>query len=153
MQGLAAIFDKRGRVADLLAALESGEYMMRIITEYEAEICDMNAVEQMYEQGVNAAGERIMEYAPYSPITIEYKRAKGQPVNRVTLRDTGDFHASFYLTVEADKFRIYAGDEKTARLVQKYGAGIFGLTPQNIGVMLSEYVYPGLLEYAKEIRE
>lgn len=56
----------------------------------------MNAEEQLYEQGINRLGVDIMDYAPYSPVTIEIKKALGQPTNRVTLRDEGDFESSFF---------------------------------------------------------
>lgn len=151
MQGLAAIEHKRQLAEDMLVGLETGEYMMRIMSEYEAEICDMNAREQLFEKGMDATGASIAEYAPYAPLTIEYKVAKGQPVNRVTLRDTGDFHASFYLVIDPDKFTVWAGDEKTAKLVRQYGGEIFGLTPQNLDVLISEYVYPELRERAKKL--
>ena len=90
------ITDLRKRVADFNEALTSGRLIQDIIWKNEAYIVDMNAEEQLFEQGINRLGVDISDYAPYSPVTIEIKRLKGQPTNRVTLRDEGDFESSFF---------------------------------------------------------
>ena len=97
MAGLKSIQDLRNRVATFNNGVSSGEYIQQIIWNNDAYIVDMNADEQLYEQGINRLGVDIMDYAPYSPVTIEIKKALGQPTNRVTLRDEGDFESSFFL--------------------------------------------------------
>lgn len=96
MAGLKSIQDLRNRVATFNNGLSSGAYIQQIIWDNDAYIVDMNAEEQLFEQGINRLGVDIMDYAPYSPLTIAIKEEKGQPTNRVTLRDTGDFEASFF---------------------------------------------------------
>lgn len=96
MAGLKSIQDLRNRVATFNNGLSSGAYIQQIIWDNDAYIVDMNAEEQLVEQGINRLGVDIMDYAPYSPLTIAIKEEKGQPTNRVTLRDTGDFEASFF---------------------------------------------------------
>lgn len=86
----------RNNAEKLNRQLSEGVIISNIIYENEAYIVDMNAEEQLYEQGVNNLGVSIMDYRPYSEITIEIKKAKGQPTNRVTLRDEGDFESSFF---------------------------------------------------------
>ena len=54
--------------------LTSGEWIQQIIFDNEAYIVDMNVEDQLYEQGVNALGVSIDDYAPYSPATIERHR-------------------------------------------------------------------------------
>ena len=80
------ITDLRKRVADFNEALTSGRIIQNIIWDNEAYIVDLNAEEQLFEQGINRLGVEISDYAPYSPVTIAIKEAKGQPTNRVTLR-------------------------------------------------------------------
>ena len=106
----------------------------------------MNAEEQLFEQGINRLGVDIMDYAPYSPLTIAIKEEKGQPTNRVTLRDEGDFESSFYLEVNNTQFEIKAADWKTEELIKKYGRQILGLTTENIGSLIWQYIYPDLLK-------
>ena len=142
--------DLRKRVADLNEALTSGQLIQDIIWKNEAYIVDMNAEEQLYEQGINRLGVDISDYAPYSPVTIEIKRLKGQPTNRVTLRDEGDFESSFFLEVGDKQFEIKASDFKTEDLVKKYGEQILGLTDENIAILIWQYIYPDLMDEAKK---
>lgn len=138
------------RVRTYNDGLTDGTYISEIIKEYEPEICDMNSQDQLYEQGKNRVGVEIMDYMPYTPKTIEIKKIKGQPTDRVTLRDTGDFHASFRLIVERDKFTITADDFKTEELIRKYRQ-ILGLTDENASELTHEYIYPDLLKKAREV--
>lgn len=143
-----AIDQLKSRVVAFRYGLESGEYVRSIIVENEAYICDLNAEEQLYEQGVNRLGVKIMDYQPYSPVTIAIKQIKGQPYDRVTLHDEGDFAASFYIEADNKQFEIKASDEKTAHLIRKYGRQILGLTKENIGEVIHEYILPDLREIA-----
>ena len=113
------ITDLRKRVADFNEALTSGRIIQNIIWDNEAYIVDLNAEEQLFEQGINRLGVEISDYAPYSPVTIAIKEAKGQPTNRVTLRDEGDFESSFYLEVGDKQFEIKASDFKAEDLIKR----------------------------------
>lgn len=139
------------RVKEFDNALTSGRLMQQIIWANEAYILDMNAEEQLYEQGINRLGVSIASYAPYSPITIQIKKEKGQPTDRVTLRDEGDFQHSFYLDVTYDSFRIAASDWKTEDLTRQYGDEILGLTNENKAELTWQYIYPDLLTETKKI--
>lgn len=144
------IDDLRLRVIDFNNKLENGLLIQDIIYENEAYIIDMNAEVQLYEEGVNSLGVSISDYAPYSPITIQIKQEKGQPVNRVTLRDEGDFESSFYLEVSDKQFEIKAADFKTEKLIRNYGRQILGLTDENIKSLIWSYIYPDLLAITKK---
>lgn len=141
----------RNNAEKLNRQLSEGVIISSIIYENEAYIVDMNAEEQLYEQGVNNLGVSIMDYQPYSEITIEVKKAKGQPTNRVTLRDEGNFESSFFLEVGKESFEIKASDFKTEHLIKMYGRQILGLTDENLSTLIWQYIYPDLLEKTKEI--
>lgn len=147
---MGVIENLRQKVETFNEGLTSGEYVQEIILDNEAFITDMNAQEQLYEQGVNRLGVSISDYAPYSPTTIAIKRAKGQPTNRVTLRDEGDFEASFFIEADREKFTIKASDWKTEELTKKYGSQILGLTQENKEELIHAYIYPELLTKAKK---
>ena len=147
---MGKIDDLRRRVAEFNTKLENGLIIQDIIFENEAYIVDMNAEEQLFEQGINRLGVDIMDYRPYTPLTIAIKEEKGQPTNRVTLRDEGDFESSFYLEVGDKQFEIKASDFKTEDLIKKYGRQILGLTNENIAKLIWQYVYPDLLTKAKK---
>lgn len=143
------IEDLRDRVKAFNDKLTNGTYIRSIIEENDGYIIDMNAEQQLYEQGVNTYGVKIMDYKPYRPLTIRIKREKGQPIDRVTLRDTGDFQSSFYLEVGNEQFEIKANDWKTDDLIKKYGREILGLTDENLSELIWNFIYPDILEKAK----
>ena len=140
----------RQRVTEFNELLQSGRLIQSIILENEYIITDMNSEDQLYEQGINRLGVNIMDYAPYSPLTIEIKKEKGQPYNRVTLRDEGDFEQSFYVKADTQQFTIKAADWKTEDLIQRYGRQILGLTEENKIILIWAYIYPELKAKTKE---
>ena len=126
--------------------LRSYQYVREILNDIDAAtfIIDANANQQLYEEGVNALGVSIASYAPYKPFTIAVKKQKGQPTDRVTLRDTGDFERSFHLEIGRDAFIVTADDWKTDELMEKYGK-IFGLTQKNLAKLCQNYLKPDLI--------
>lgn len=123
------------------------DQIKRIILSLETIVTEMNTEDQLFDQGINSEGESIISYAPYSDITIEIKRELGQPVDRVTLRDEGDFHDSFELEEAETGVLIVAKDTKTDELIFQYGDSIIGLTEDNLEELAFVYVLPKLLEY------
>lgn len=145
------VFSKTAeRVRKFRESIQSGIALQNIILDNDSYIIDMNATDQLYSKGINRVGVDISDYAPYSPLTIEIKKQKGQPYNRVTLHDSGEFAGSFYLQVGLYQFEIKAGDWKTEELIKKYGRQILGLTDENIKKLIWDYVYPDLLKQAKK---
>ena len=65
---------------------------------------------------------------PYAPFTVRLKKQKGQPSDRVTLKDTGDFYEGFIVERKGDSVIFTSTDWKTSDLVEKYGKDIFGLS-------------------------
>lgn len=117
--------------------------------ENEALILDMNTDDQLYEKGINSKGEKINP--PYTNYTVKIKKELGQPSNRVTLRNEGDFHKSFYLKKKAEELEIGATDPKTEEIVWKYGEEIFGLSPENLDELQEHYIKPVLEEVIKKL--
>lgn len=144
--GLGLIKSLNDRVKEFNKGLESGLFISNILMDNEAYIVEMNATDQLFDQGVNNLGVDISDYMPYAPITIQIKHDKGQPYNRVTLHDEGDFAGSFFVQVDNDKFEIKAGDFKTLDLMNKYGKQILGLTSENIAELIKSYILPGIIE-------
>ena len=140
----------RQRVTEFNELLQTGRLIQYKKKKNEYVITDMNSEDQLYEKGINRLGVNIMDYAPYSPLTIEIKKEKGQPYNRVTLRDEGDFEQSFYVESNKQKFTIKAADWKTEDLIQRYGRQILGLTEENKIILIWEYIYPELKATTKE---
>lgn len=142
--------DLLNRVKTFNEGLTGGAYLSTIIENHDYEIIEMNTQDQLYEQGITATGVSIMDYAPYSEYTIELKAQKGDPYDRVTLRDEGDFHRSFYLDIDNEKFTFDAEDWKTRELLRLYGDEIMGLTQHNIEELEKTIILPDLMEQAKK---
>lgn len=139
------------KIENLEAINDSMEDILRVEIEInESLIVQMNAEYQLFEQGVTRNGVSISSYEPYKPRTIREKKRKGQPTNRVTLRDEGLFHASFKVITGPIGFEIAATDWKTEDLVAKYGEQILGLTDDNLALLLWDYIYPALVAHIKK---
>lgn len=139
------------KIENLEAIKDSIDDILRVEIEVnESIIVQMNAKYQLYEQGITRNGVSISSYEPYKPRTIREKRKKGQPTNRVTLRDEGLFHASFKVVTGPIDFEIEATDWKTEDLVAKYGEQILGLTDENLARLLWDYIYPSLVEHIRK---
>ena len=108
------------------------DYYKQLIIELESlskAIAETNA-DQMFA-GLRADDTEIGDEYPYKPFTIAIKKEKGQPTDRVTLKDTGEFHRSIFVKFEGDKIIIDSDNDLRDKLVKKYGAKIFGLTKQS----------------------
>jgi hypothetical protein len=103
-------------------------FLMDTLIGREAEIEDLNAGQ--LEQGKDSTGDDIKP--DYTPFTKSIKQAKGQPTNRVTLKDEGDFYKSIEYKVQQKGLEYQATDPKTDALQEKYGDEILGLDAQSI---------------------
>lgn len=63
----------------------------------------------------------------YAEATIKAKQAKGQPTDRVTLKDTSSFYTDIFADPRSDGFYVDSADQKSAMLQENYTNKIFGL--------------------------
>ena len=124
-------------------------YLEDIIHDKEDVIVSAIADDQLYRRGINGRGEKIMSYMPYTAKTIQNKKRKGQPTTRVTLRDTGAFHKSMFVVFDSEGFYVTASDEKTEKLVKKYGEEIFRLTNKNFTRIVRSHIRKELVKRLK----
>lgn len=109
----------------------------------------MVANSQLYRRGIEGFGTKIMSYAPYAPRTIANKKRKGQPYTRVTLKDTGAFYEGFKVIANSEGFYITSTDEKTDKLVEKYGQSIFRLTAENFSRLIRSHLRKDLSSFIR----
>ncbi len=76
-------------------------------------------------QGIESTGLAIIP--SYTKRTKQIKAKKGQPTDRVTLKDTGSFYRGIRIDVVGEVIRIDSVDPKKSDLETKYGKEIFGL--------------------------
>ena len=115
--------------------------MMAAMSEYEMDIADMNRA-QLWA-GKDSSNTKMSP--PYAKSTKKRKARKGQPTNRITLKDRGNFHAS--ITAKAERDALVVGSRMTVKgfnldewLEQIYSmkASIYGLTPVNRKILLKQ---------------
>lgn len=123
------------------------ETLLKLVREKERFVIQLN-IDQL-TSGVNSDGTSIKP--AYRPSTIERKRRRGQVYDRVTLRDEGDFHASFFLVYGNDEFSSDAKDFKRVYLEKRYGPNIYGLTDQNISRLQNAIRDPFFDEFKKVV--
>ena len=144
--------EKIQRLIDNLSYIERNFdlYVEDIIREKEQIIINFNRETQLYDKGITSKSKSILSYKPYRRLTIQIKQDKGQPTDRVTLKDRGDFYEGFYIEYFEEGFLINSTDEKTKKLKAKYGEDIFGLTNENISNLLHKEIIPILIKQYKD---
>lgn len=116
--------------------------LLKIVKKHEPYAVDLN-IEQMMK-GVDSNNEEIRP--PYKPFTIQIKEEKGQPTDRVTLRDEGSFHQLMFMGADKWPAIFNSADPKTEDLKGKYGKDIMGHNEESRW-KLSEEIKPDVIEY------
>ena len=143
--------EKMQRLIDNLSYIQRNfdMYVEEVIRDNEQIIINLNRQDQLYNKGITSTSKDISSYRPYKSLTIKIKQEKGQPTDRVTLRDRGDFYEGFYIEYFEEGFLISSTDEKTKKLKAKYGEDIFGLTNENLSNLLHKEIIPILIKQYK----
>ena len=143
MKAITTLIESLKRYKD-----EINDYMEDITRSIEDEIKEIN-VHQQYDLGQDRNGKRITP--EYAESTIRYKRRKGQPTNRVTLQDTGQYHDTFKIRYEDEGFELYANDWKAGFLDKKYGKEIYGLQDEAARELADQVYQPRMIQKLKTI--
>ena len=91
--------------------------------------------------------------SPYRAYTVKIKKAKGQPTNIVTLRDTGKFQDSFRVKITNEGYEITADFRKGEDDIRDNLPGQFdvlGLTPESLAELVYETILPRLTKILRE---
>jgi hypothetical protein len=98
-------------------------------------IIELNTEKQLYDEGVDSLGFKIEP--EYTSLTKRIKRGKGQPTDRVTLKDTGKMYKTWTVKLVGNTISIDANLVKDGfDLEEKYGVNIIGLTDENLQVFI-----------------
>lgn len=100
-------------------------------------------------EGLDSDGRAIGP--EYAPLTVAIKQLKGQPTDRVTLRDEGNFYSGVVLRLDTGSFELVGTDEKTPALVEKYGDEILGISDEHLAEFRTDYVRPELELKTREL--
>jgi hypothetical protein len=109
-----------------------------------------NTEDQLYKLGIDDTGKSLGQYTPY---TKQVKAEKGQPNDRITLRDTGAFYESFRVLNTPDGLLITADSIKDDKdLREEFGKEIIGLTGSNLNKVIAEARLKSLLIIRKFLK-
>jgi len=125
--------------------LDSDRIVSDLIRANNVLVADLQRAQLM--AGKDAEGQEITP--EYRESTKAIKRRKGQPTDRVTLKDTGKFYKATKAIILSDRFELDSLDIKRNKLTDKYGEQIFGLTEKNIAI-LREKIKPSILEIVRQ---
>lgn len=116
-------------------------YVISSTVEFKTLVIDLNTKEQLFE-GVNSKGEELENIRGfgYAQRTIEIKKEKGLPYDRITLFDTGDFYDTFKVIPFLGGFEIDANPIKeNTNLFDEFGEDILGLTEESREILVQYY--------------
>ncbi len=114
--------------------------VVEAIEETAETIADFNR-KQLFA-GIRSTGTEIKP--AYAPVTVLIKDQKGQPTDRVTLKDTGDFYDSIDVDANSQTYELVANDAKADQLMDKYGNRILGLTKESRSEYVNYTLFPAL---------
>ena len=140
------------RLDNLITNLEAfqeklNETIAAIAEENSDFISDLIREGQLFGEGIRGSdGVFLADEHPYATLTVILKTQKGQPTDRVTLRDTGDFHRSLKVKADTQEMEVTASDWKTDKLKAKYGDGILALSDENLDFLKNEIIKPELVK-------
>lgn len=97
---------------------------------------------QLYELGINSEGVELEDIGGfYSDVTIELKKEKGQRIDHVTLKDTGDFYMSEEVKATELGFEFEADPIKDdTNLFDEWGEEVLGLIPENLQIVIHKMI-------------
>lgn len=122
---------------------------LEVVKENEKTVVSDITDIQLYTLGQDGQGVSLGEYAPS---TIKRKKSKGQPTNRVTLLDTGEYHQSHRLELTSDGVEVKAdavnGDYE---LRSRYGDDILVWSDKNQDEFIEKVLKEALIKYLKDV--
>jgi Tfp pilus assembly PilM family ATPase len=119
--------------------------------QYQAVL--LNRQVQLYEQGVGVDGRQMKSYYArgrdvYALKTIKIKQEKGQPTDRITLRDTGKMYQTFNTKLVKGELVLTANTIKESDDLQDNFGQFVGLTAESKSELVQQ-AKPIILQYVK----
>jgi hypothetical protein len=104
---------------------------------------------QLFNKGEDSLGVSLGDYSPF---TKQIKAEKGQRLDHITLKDTGDFYETFFVTPFLKGFSINADGNKGGgdNLFDDFGQDITGLNEEN-KIILCEFIRPFFIAEAAKV--
>lgn len=121
--------------------------LAELIQEEESILININTQQQLFKKGQDRFKNSLKMY---KPSTVRIKKRKGQPTNRTTLKDTGNFYKSMRVVVSGDKVIVRTSVAYDKYLIAKYGKDILGFQRELINDFLRRYFVPKMKRYIEQ---
>jgi len=129
------MFDKINDLLNKARSMHNDSAVLAIDKKENTDrIVELNTIDQLFNKGVDSDGVPLEEIGgSYKYWTRQYKKEMGQPTDRVTLRDHGDFYASENAEFTSDGDVILTADtiKGGKDLQDRWGKRIIGLTTES----------------------
>ena len=143
-------FESLRKVVDNTKRLDINKLVITELSTPESKklIIRLNTQEQLFESGEDSRGIKLETIDStgrqgYTSRTIQIKRVKGQPTDRVTLKDTGDFYDSFRVISRPNEIEIVANTFKDGEnLEDRWGNFIIGLQEGSLNEVIKNIIEP-----------
>lgn len=131
-----SLFDPLRRVAVAISSITLDQIMLELSKDREVTdlIVELNTREQLYNKGVDSTGSNLEDIGGfYSFQTVIIKKEKGQPTDRVTLRDTGKFYDSWRVFLDSNHDFEISNDpiKDGVNILDRWGKNVLGLTDES----------------------
>lgn len=108
---------------------------------------DLNTEDQLFDRGVDSNDQSLGSYAPLS---VTLRSEAGLPVDRITLKITGDFYDGWEADFSSFPIAFTSRDEKTSEILFQFTSDIFGLTKRNTEKLVDEEVTSRVQDISKK---
>ena len=124
-------------ILEITERKETQEFLIKVIQD------------QLYSTGEDGNG---LSLGDYSPVTVQIKKAKGQPTDRITLVDTGEFYDSWTIDPFEGGFLIDGDGQKSPsdNLFVTYGDDIQKPNDETL-TLIAEYYEHELFKYWEDL--
>lgn len=148
--------DLRGCVMDLfrkqkefITRLENDLFFSQLkitLKQFDFVVIDYITNKQLFQKGIDGKGKKLEGYAR---TTIRIKKSKGDPTDRTTLRDKGEF---YLLQVDAkdDGFEITTDVTYGKFIIGRYGKDVLRVSNENMKEFFEVYFIPNLKKAIKQ---
>lgn len=131
------------KILDKAIKLNEGKaFVFAVDSRVKKLIINLNTRNQLGEFGIDALGDSLGEYAPF---TVQKRTELGLQTGHIDFKVTGDYWASWTVTVNREAITIVTDPQLFSELVNDLGFAPehVGLTPDNLNkltaVMLTRY--------------
>jgi len=115
-----------------------------VIRSFDFVLKDFIINKQLFREGIDGKNKRL---PGYSRTTIRLKIGKGDPADRTTLRDKGDFYSSIQIDAFDNHFEVSSNVNHDKFILKRYGRDVLRITDENFRDFLINYYLPKLKNY------